>query len=162
MAQLTQGETLTIQQTVTDATAVEVRLGGASTGTHSMAAVGSCWSVNIDTAAMEPGKYVAQVWATYAGAVKRIVSTEEFTLAAALKAGDMRTDARKALDMIEAMLSGQAKEGVRRYRINNRELERYSVAELLQLRSHYVAEVQKENRRNKGMTGLGPRIAVRF
>lgn len=162
MAQLTQGETLTLQQTVTDATAVEVRLGGASTGTHSMTAVGSCWSVNIDTVAMEPGEYVAQIWATFPGNVKRIVSTEEFGLRAALKAGDMRTNARKALDMIEAMLSGQAKEGVRRYRINNRELERYSVAELLQLRSHYVAEVQKENRRNKGMTGLGPRIAVRF
>lgn len=162
MAQLTQGETLTIEKTVAGASAVEVRLGGASTGTHAMTADGSCWSVNIDTAEMEPGEYVAQVWATLTGGVQRIVSTETFRLLGALKAGDMRTDARKALDMIDTMLSGQAKEGVRRYRINNRELERYSVDELLKLRSHFAAEVQKENRRNKGMTGLGPRIAVRF
>jgi hypothetical protein len=162
MAQLTQGETLTIQQTVAGATAVEVRLGGPSTGTHAMTADGSSWSVNIATDEMEPGQYAAQVWGTFAGDVKRIVCTETFVLAPALRAGDMRTDAKKALDMIDAMLSGQAKEGVRRYRINNRELERYSVDELLKLRSHFAAEVQKENRRNKGMTGLGPRIAVRF
>jgi hypothetical protein len=162
MAQLTQGETLTITQTVAGATAVEVRLGGASGGTHEMAVDGSSWTVNIDTSEMEPGQYVAQVWATFTGDVKRIVSTENFMLAGALKAGDMRTDARKALEMIDAMLAGQAKEGVRRYRINNRELERYTIAELLKLRSHFAAEVQRENRRNKGLSGLGPRIAVRF
>jgi hypothetical protein len=162
MAQLTQGETLTITQTVADATAVEARLGGASTGTHAMTADGTMWTVNIDTAAMQPGQYVAQVWATYAGNIKRIVSTESFTLSAALKAGDMRSNAAKALEMIDAMLAGQAKEGVLRYKINNRELERYSVDELLKLRSHFLAEVQRENRKNKGMSGLGPRIAVRF
>jgi hypothetical protein len=162
MAQLTQGETLTIQQTVAGATEVEVRLGGPNTGTHAMTANGQEWSVNIATDAMEPGQYAAQIWGTFAGDVKRIVSTETFVLRPALRAGDMRTDAKKALDMIDAMLSGQAKEGVRRYKINNRELERYSIDELLKLRSHFAAEVQQENRRNKGMTGLGPRIAVRF
>ena len=162
MAQLTQGETLTITQTVADATAVQARLGGPSIGTHAMTADGTIWTVNIDTANMEPGEYVAQVWATYAGNVKRIVSTESFVLSAALRAGDMRSNARKSLDMIDAMLAGQAKEGVRRYRINNRELERYSVDELLKLRTHFVAEVQRETRKNKGMNALGPRIAVRF
>jgi hypothetical protein len=72
----------------------------------------------------------------------------------------MRSQARIALDNINAMLSGQAKEGVRRYRINNRELERYTVAELLQLKSHFAADVLKEERRAKGLNSLGPRIAV--
>ena len=162
MATLTKGETLTIEKTIADATAAEVRLGGAATGTHAMTADGSCWSVNIDTADLEPGDYAAQIWATFADDVTRIVGTDRFTLAKPLGVGDMRSAARKALEMIDAMLAGQAKEGVRRYRINNRELERYSVAELLQLRSHFAAEVQKENRRDQGLTGLGPRIAVRF
>lgn len=162
MARLTQGETLTITQSVADATAVEVRLGGPSIGTHAMTADGNDWTANIDTSAMPPGSYAAQIWATYAGGVVRIVSTESFTLAPALRVGDMRSSARIALENIDAMLSGQAKEGVRRYRINNRELERYTVDELLKLRSHFAAELQREERKNKGITGLGPRIAVRF
>jgi hypothetical protein len=162
MAQLTQGETLTIEAIVADATAVEARLGGPSTSTHTMTLDGQTWRVNIATDAMQAGQYAAQVWATYAGNVKCIAFTQTFELLASLRVGDIRTEARKALEMIDAMLAGQAKEGVRRYRINNRELERYSVAELLQLRSHFASEVQKENRRNKGISGLGPRIAVRF
>jgi hypothetical protein len=162
MAQLTQGETLTIEAIVADATAVEARLGGPSTSTDAMTLDGQTWRVNIATDAMQAGQYAVQVWATYAGNVKRIAFTQTFELLASLRVGDIRTEARKALEMIDAMLAGQAKEGVRRYRINNRELERYSVAELLQLRSHFASEVQKENRRNKGISGLGPRIAVRF
>lgn len=162
MAQLTQGETLTIEAIVADATAVEARIGGPSTATHAMTLDGQTWRVNIATDGMQAGQYAAQVWATYVGNVKRIAFTQTFEILAALRVGDIRTDAKKALEMIDAMLAGQAKEGVRRYRINNRELERYSVAELLQLRSHFASEVQKENRRNKGISGLGPRIAVRF
>jgi hypothetical protein len=160
MVTLTQGETLTLTETVADATAVEVRYGGPKAGSVSMAADGTTWAVNIDTAAFEPGQYVAQLWATYAGSIKRVVSESTFRIRGAMKAGDMRSQARIALDSISAMLAGQANEGVRRYRINNRELERYTVDELLKLRSHFAAEVLKEERRAKGLNSLGPRIAV--
>lgn len=162
MASLTVGETLKIEQAVASATAVEARLGGPAAGTHPMAADGDVWRVNIPTADLLAGEYIVQVWATLEDGTVGIVSTEPLTLRPALAVGDMRSKARQALDAIEAMLAGQANEGVRRYRINNRELERYTVDELLKLRSHFAAEVQKENRRNKGMTGLGPRIAVRL
>jgi hypothetical protein len=162
MAHLTVGETLTIRQTVANATAVEARLGGPAASTHAMTLDGSEWAVNIATSTFQPGNYVVQVWATMDDSTVRVVSTESLTLRPALAAGDIRSKARQALDAIDAMLAGQANEGVRRYRINNRELERYTVDELLKLRSHFAAEVQKENRRNKGMTGLGPRIAVRL
>ena len=162
MALLTKGETLTITETVADATAVEVRYGGPTTGTASMTASGGQWTVNIATDNMKAGQYSAELWATYAGDVKRIASRLSFTIRAALGVGDIRSQARKALEAIEAMLAGQANEGVRRYRINNRELERYTVDELLQLRSHFASEVQREERKNKGLSGLGPRIAVRF
>lgn len=163
MAALTIGETLTIRQTVADATAVEARLGGPTTSTQALALEsGDTWSANIATASFQPGEYVVQVWATLSDGRIGIVSTEPLTVRAPLATGDMRTDAKRALDAINAMLAGQANEGVRRYRINNRELERYTVDELLKLRSHFAAEVQKENRRNKGLHGLGPRIAVRF
>jgi hypothetical protein len=163
MAALTIGETLTIRQAVASATAVEARLGGPSATTQALALdSGLTWAANIDTADLLPGEYALQLWATFEDGTIRIVSSEPLTLRSPLTVGDIRSNARKALDAIEAMLAGQANEGVRRYRINNRELERYTVDELLRLRSHFAAEVQKENRRNKGMTGLGPRIAVRF
>ncbi|MCE2693978.1 MAG: hypothetical protein LW645_06880 [Verrucomicrobiaceae bacterium] len=162
MATLTKGETLTIIETVADATAVELRYGGPKTGTASMTASGNEWTVNLDTASLNAGEYAAEVWATFTGNVKRIVTRHSFTIRAALAAGDIRSQARKSLEAIDAMLAGQAVEGVRRYKINNRELERYSVAELLQIRSHFAAEVQREERKNKGIAGLGPRIAVRF
>lgn len=160
MVTLTQGETLTITETVADATAVQVRYGGPKAGTASMTADGTTWTANIDTETFEPGQYVAQLWATYAGNVKRVVNEVTFRIRGSMKAGDMRSEARKALDNINAMLSGQAKEAVRRYRINNRELERYTVDELLKLKSHFAAEVLKEERRAKGLNSLGPRIAV--
>lgn len=160
MVTLTQGETLTLTETVADATAVEVRYGGPKAGSASMTADGTTWTVNIDTAAFEPGQYAAQVWATYTGNIKRVVSESTFRIRGAMKAGDMRSQARIALDSINAMLAGQANEGVRRYRINNRELERYTVDELLKLKSHFAAEVLREERRAAGRNALGPRIAV--
>lgn len=160
MVTLTQGETLTLTETVADATAVQVRYGGPKAGTADMTADGTTWTANIDTGTFEPGQYSAQLWVTYAGNVKRVVNEVTFRIRGSLKAGDMRSQARIALDSINAMLSGQAKEGVRRYRINNRELERYTVDELLKLKSHFAAEVLKEERRAKGLNSLGPRIAV--
>lgn len=162
MATLTKGETLTITETIAEATAVEVRYGGPSTGTAAMTADGYEWTANIATDNLKAGDYAAELWATYTGNVKRIASRLSFTIRAGLAIGDIRSQARKALEAIETMLAGQANEGVRRYRINNRELERYTVDELLKLRSHFAAEVQREERKNKGLSGLGPRIAVRF
>lgn len=162
MAQLTAGETLTVTQTIAGAVSVELRAGGAKVTTHSMTAEGSTWSVNVDTAEWPAGNYQLQIWAEHTDGTKRIAGTDRLTLAAALSLGDPRSQARISFDNIKAMLAGQAKEGVRRYRINNRELERYSVAELLQLKSHFAAEVLREERRAKGAAALGPKISAYF
>jgi hypothetical protein len=73
---------------------------------------------------------------------------------------DVRSNAAKAVANIEAMLSGTASLEARRYRINNRELERYTVGELLQLLSFWRRELWAEDRRAAGLSSLGPRIAV--
>lgn len=162
MAQLTAGETLTVTQDIAGAVSVELRVGGAKVTDHTMTAQGSTWSVNVDTSTWPAGNYVLQVWAEYADETTRIVGTDRLTLAAALTLGDPRSQARIAFDNIKLMLAGQAKEGVRRYKINNRELERYSVAELLQLKSHFAAEVLREERRARGSNSLGPKILAHF
>lgn len=162
MAKLTAGETLTVTQDIADAVSVELRVGGAKVTTDSMTAQGTTWSVNVDTSAWPAGNYALQIWAEYADETTRIVGTDRLELSAALSVGDPRSQSRIALDNIKLMLAGQAKEGVRRYRINNRELERYSVAELLSLKSHFAAEVMREERRARGNNALGPKILAHF
>lgn len=162
MAKLTAGETLTVTQDIADAVSVELRVGGAKVTTHSMMAQGTTWSVNVDTSAWPAGNYALQIWAEYADETTRIVGTDRLELSPALFVGDPRSQSRIALDNIKLMLAGQAKEGVRRYRINNRELERYSVAELLALKSHFAAEVMREERRARGNNALGPKILAHF
>lgn len=159
---MTKGETLKLTVDDTLAVSVEFKFGGPQTRTVAATKTGSEFSISADTAAWTAGVYAWQAWATYADASKKIIATGTVDLADALGVGDIRSSARKMVEMIEAMMAGNASEGVRRYRINNRELERYSVAELLQLLSYWKSQVKNEERRAAGRSALGPRIAVRF
>ncbi len=62
---------------------------------------------------------------------------------------DTRAPEEVALDNIRAMLAGRAADGVQEYKIADRELRRYSIAELLKLRSYYTSEVRRI-RRDRG------------
>lgn len=155
---MTKGETLKLSVTDAEAASVEFRFGGASTRTVAATKSGTEFTASADTAAWTAGVYAWQAWATYADASKAIIASGEFDLLDVLGVGDVRSQARKIVEMIDEQMAGNASEAVRRYKINNRELERYSVGELLQLRSFWQAKVLKESRGS----GLGPRIAVRF
>ena len=155
---MTKGETLQLSVSDSSASSVEFRFGGPQTRNIAATKSGSDFSISTDTAGWQHGAYAWQAWATYADNSKKIIATGTLDLADALGVGDVRTNARKMVEMIEAMMAGNASEGVRRYRINNRELERYTVPELLQLLSYWKQQVRRES----GRGGLGPRIAVRF
>ena len=160
---ITKGETLELSVGAPDALSVEFRFGGASTPTAAAATLtDGLWKVTIDTASWTAGNYVWQAWGTFAGSVKRIVASEAFTLAPALATGDLRTTAAKIVEMIEAQMAGNASEAVRRYRINNRELERYSVGELMQLLGYWKNRLKTEQRKARGQSALGPRIEIRI
>lgn len=156
------GETLSIQVTDAEATAVEIRLGGASLQTLSAAKDGDVWTASASTSAWDAGFYEWQAWASYTGDRVAVIDRGNFKLEDTLTVGDRRSVAQQNIDAINGMLTGNAAEGVRRYKINNRELERYSVAELLQLLSYWKAELKKEERLEAGRSTLGPRIAFRF
>jgi hypothetical protein len=66
------------------------------------------------------------------------------------------------VEMIEAMMAGNASEGIKSYTINNRSLERYSVEELMTLLSYWRGRLLLERRREKGLSSRGPRIEIRF
>ncbi len=57
---------------------------------------------------------------------------------------DGRTDAEKGLDAVEACLAGKASKDQLSYSIKGRTLTRYSVEELVKLRTHFVRLVRKE------------------
>lgn len=71
---------------------------------------------------------------------------------------DGRTQAQIALDAINAVLAKRATLDQERYRINNRELYRTSVSDLLKLRSFYAAQVKRE----RGGSSFGRQVLVRF
>ncbi|WP_314190424.1 hypothetical protein [Paracoccus yeei] len=82
----------------------------------------------------------------------------------ALPAGhDPRGHARKVLDAIEAVIEGRATIDQQKYTINNRELWRTPIADLLLLRSRYREEVRREAQVGRaGQSLLGRQIKVRI
>lgn len=84
---------------------------------------------------------------------------------AALSGGlDTRTNARKALDAIEAYLADANNLKASSYEIAGRNLARYPISELLKLKSHFQAEVRREEAAERAAAGLPSRgrIYVRF
>lgn len=125
------------------------------------------WMIEVDTTNWAAGNYTWQALATLQNGVKRMIARAVPLLVAANIAtltpgGDLRTGAQQMVDAINAMLLGNASVGVRRYKINNRELERYGVAELLQLLRHFELMVAKEKRKALHRSVLGPTIHTRF
>lgn len=74
---------------------------------------------------------------------------------------DTREPEEIALANIETMLAGRAGDGVQSYKINDRELKRYSMAELLTLKAYYSEKV-KGIRKRRGEYVPPDTIAVHF
>lgn len=76
---------------------------------------------------------------------------------------DLRSPNEIALDAINAVLAKRATQDQQRYTINNRELWRTPIKDLLALRQFYALQVGRERRRLKGCGGtFGRPIPVRF
>jgi hypothetical protein len=99
------------------------------------------------------GRYSYIVRASKDGAVYAVETgvTEVLPDLSEEEAGyDGRTHAERTLDAIEAVIEQRATIDQERYRINNRELYRTPIAELMKLRDLYRSEVRLEQ---KGRTG---------
>lgn len=115
-----------------------------------------------DTAAWVPGRYAFALRASNVdGSVVELEKGSVTILPDIAAAGagfDGRSQAQTALDAISAVLAKRATVDQQRYRINNRELYRMDIGELLKLRSFYVAEVARENAATSGRGGFGRQI----
>lgn len=83
-------------------------------------------------------------------------------LAGAQDGFDGRTQNQIALDAINAVIAKRATMDQQRYTINNRELWRTPIADLLKLRAFYVVQVRRECARATGKSTFGRAIHVRF
>ena len=108
------------------------------------------------TAGWAPGAYAWTIRATDGVDVVEVQSGRvkiAADIAAAGEGFDDRSHARKTLEAIEAVIEKRASMDQERYRINNRELYRTPIAELLRLRNTYRAEVRREDAKASGRRG---------
>lgn len=118
-----------------------------------------------ETKDLVPGRYWFAVRATN-GIQTTDLTTGSFTARADLATVegqvDLRTPDEIALDNIDAVIAGRAKVDQQRYRINNRELYRESMAELLRLRRYYAKRVAAAQQKAMGINPYGRKIRIRL
>jgi hypothetical protein len=112
-----------------------------------------------------PGRYWLSVRATKGAEVHEVVQGQVHVLpdlSAAADGYDGRSENEIAFDAIDAVLKKRATIDQERYRINNRELWRMRVEDLLKLRSFYQMQCRRERAKRAGGAGFGRLIPVRF
>ncbi len=117
------------------------------------------------TADWLPGAYVVSVRASDGTDVHEVQASSleiKPDLAAVTGDYDARSQNEIALEAINAVLAKRATLDQDRYVINNRELWRTPIADLLKLRSFYQNAVAREKAKQSGRSTFGRRINVRF
>lgn len=117
------------------------------------------------TAGLAPGAYWYTMRATDGTTVVEVESGDvEIKPDITSETGtyDGRTQAQIALDAIDAVLANRATLDQERYRINNRELYRTSIEDLLKLRAFYYEQVKREKSAACGKNPFGAVVRVRL
>lgn len=118
-----------------------------------------------ETGAWVPGVYWYSARVTK-GADVFEVENGQITIAAdlanATDGHDGRTHAQRTLEAIEAVIEKRASMDQERYRINNRELYRTPIGDLIKLRDLYRAEVRREQAAARGKSLFGAAVRVRL
>jgi len=137
-----------------------VRRGGVGAITLTASAEGADYRVTASaatTASWAADTYSWESRVSKAGEVYRIASGQiviQPDIGTATGSFDNRSPTEIALDNVRAMLQGKASSATRRYRIGDRELESYGIAELIQLESRLAMEFKRERRKTAIELGL--------
>ena len=117
------------------------------------------------TAAWLPGRYWFTLRATRGAEVVAIEDGDlTITPDLAAQAGpfDGRSHAERVLAAIEAVIEGRATIDQQSYQINNRQLSRTPIPDLLLLRTKYRDEVRREQMAARGQSLLGRNVKARL
>jgi len=124
----------------------------------------SLWIITQDSSAFPPGQWGVEIWVVDEDDNKTVLTTVSFEVALSLANGapsDLRSTAAKAVAAIECYLSDPKNITAGAYKINNRELTRYSISELKTLLRFWNQRLRSENIRSNGRQGvIGRRIEV--
>lgn len=148
--------------------AVAVLLRGPSVIDLAATAEGTQHRIQADaatTAGWAPGVYWYSMRATRDDEVVEIEQGQVTIvpdMASASAGFDGRSQAQIALEAIDAVLAKRATLDQERYRINNRELYRTPIADLIKLRSYYAAQVRNEQAASCGKNLFGATVRVRL
>lgn len=118
-----------------------------------------------ETATWQAGDYWYSIRATDGDDVVEVEQGPVVVLPDMASAGagfEGRSQAQIALEAIDAVIAKRATLDQERYRINNRELYRTPIADLLKLRSYYAEQVARENAARCGKTLWGRTVRVRL
>ncbi len=119
----------------------------------------------VQTASWLPGKYIYVIRATMDDDVEEIEHGQINILADAFSlpdGTDIRTVNQRTLDNINAVIEKRASQDQQRYVINNRELWRTPISDLLKLRALYADLVRQETNVARGRSTYGRSVRVRF
>lgn len=116
------------------------------------------------SAAWAAGSYLGQAYITKAGERTTIATGLMLTVAANLAAASGLSWARRCLSAIQAVMEGKAGSDALSTKINDKELRKYTPAELIPLYRFFEQEVAREDQAAKLAAGLGSgnRVLVRF
>lgn len=137
--------------------AYEIDSTAADNGQHQLTAAAT------DTAAWLPGTYAYSLRAIDGTEVDEIdAGTLEIKpdLAAATAGADQRGHVRRVLESIEAVIEDRATMDQMRYKINNRELWRTPLADLMRLRIHYKNQLVRMQMQKSGCFGRTVKVRL--
>jgi hypothetical protein len=170
-SQIVAGETFRAQACVS-AESVAFYLRGPAAITVNAVLDGAEWKALASTNSWQAGVYAIEVWATNAVVngetiPSYLVARSRIDVELSAMNGGAGFNAlntyEQIVQAIEAHLASGGQDPTwRRYKINNREMERYGAAELLKLLGHYKRLAAIERRKQKGQSVLGPDIRFRF
>jgi hypothetical protein len=142
-------------------------VNAASRYTFGATASGADFAVTVaagSTSAWVPGLYDWRAQVANAGEVFTVGSGQFTVQPSFASATDGRSSAKKSLDQVVAYLANSANLEAAEYEIAGRRLKRLSIPELIQLKSHLSAEVQRETAASRAAAGLPDqrRVYTRF
>jgi hypothetical protein len=116
------------------------------------------------TTAWAPGSYAWRAQVTRSGEVYTVAEGTMQVAPAFGSAVDARSDARRQLDAITAVLENRATAGVAEVTIGGRAVKHIPLPELLALRDRLRVDVMREDAAARSAAGLAPagRVMVRF
>lgn len=118
-----------------------------------------------ETATWQPGVYAYTLRAILGDDVREIEAGTVEILPDQASIGanyDARSQARRSLDNINAVLEKRASQDQQRYTIDNRELWRTPIADLWKMRDRFAAMVAREENQPAGRQPWGPAARFRF